>query len=70
MRNELGHILEEGEMKRNIWGHLIRAILSCALIYGAYRESGICTAAAIFLLWIAIEAHTISINSITRGRLK
>ena len=35
---------------------IIRIILTLALIYGAYTETGVFTALSLFLIFVAIEA--------------
>ena len=43
---------------------IIRIILTLALIYGVYTETGIWTAVSLGLIFVAIEALTIMINMI------
>lgn len=39
--------------------HIIRGILSLALVYGVYTETGVWTALAVFLLIVGQEMQTI-----------
>ena len=42
--------------------HIIRGILTLALIYAAYTETGIWTALNLLGCWIAIEAHSLTLK--------